>query len=171
MPHTPTQFFWKYPRVGGGGFVVFCIQMEDHCARRSLRRPWKLGLRMVEWSKPRMFCEQSLRKIKFKGSELFRNVSVHEFYRLKALITLEKLNTTEWSKKIRIVIRLSSLAKLRWSGTVNFHCMQMALWWACDLFSAMIEMTCHVNHFSDLWQWCNFSGFEALEFSCIYTRV
>ena len=23
----------------------------------------------------------------------------------------------------------------------------------------------------DIWQWCNFSGIEALEFSCIYTRV
>ena len=34
----------------------------------------------------------------------------------------------------------------------------MLLWWACGLFSAMIEMTCHVNHFFDLWQWCNFSG-------------
>ena len=31
--------------------------------------------------------------------ELFRNVSVHEFYRLKALIILEQVNTTEWSKK------------------------------------------------------------------------
>ena len=32
---------------------------------------------------------------------------------------------------------------------------------SCDehaVFSAMIEMTCHVNHFFDLWQWCNFSG-------------
>ena len=29
----------------------------------------------------------------------FGNVSVHEFYRLKALITLEQVNTTEWSKK------------------------------------------------------------------------
>ena len=32
-------------------------------------------------------------------------------------------------------------------------------------------MTYHVNHFFDLWQWCNFSGIQALEFSCIYTRV
>ena len=32
--------------------------------------------------------------------ELFRNVSVHESYRLKALITLEQVNATEWSKKI-----------------------------------------------------------------------
>ena len=31
-------------------------------------------------------------------------MSVHEFYRLKALITLEQVNTTEWSKKIRILI-------------------------------------------------------------------
>ena len=31
--------------------------------------------------------------------ELFRNVSVHEFYRLKALIILEQVNTTVWSKK------------------------------------------------------------------------
>ena len=34
----------------------------------------------------------------------------------------------------------------------------------------MIEMTCHVNHFFDFWQLCNFSGIEALEFSCIYQR-
>ena len=26
-------------------------------------------------------------------------MSVHEFYRLKALITLEQVNTTEWSEK------------------------------------------------------------------------
>ena len=46
-----------------------------------------------------MFSEESLGKINLK---LFRNVSVHEFYGLKALITLEQVNTTdttEWSKK------------------------------------------------------------------------
>ena len=31
--------------------------------------------------------------------QLFRNVSVHEFYRFKALITLEQVNNTAWSKK------------------------------------------------------------------------
>ena len=36
--------------------------------------------------------------------ELFRNVSVHEFYRLKALITLEQVNTTEWSEKNKTLI-------------------------------------------------------------------
>ena len=45
--------------------------------------------------------------------ELFRNVSVHKFYRLKALITLEQVNTTEWSGKKYVV--------------VNSHCMQMGL--------------------------------------------
>ena len=35
----------------------------------------------------------------------------------------------------------------------------------------MIELTCRVNRFFDLWQRCNFSGLEALEFLCIYTRV
>ena len=28
---------------------------------------------------------------------------VHEFYRLKAMITLEQVNTTDWSKKIIIL--------------------------------------------------------------------
>ena len=31
--------------------------------------------------------------------ELFRNMSVHEFCHLKALITLEQVNTIEWWKK------------------------------------------------------------------------
>ena len=31
--------------------------------------------------------------------ELFRKVSVNEFYRSKALITLEQVNITKWSKK------------------------------------------------------------------------
>ena len=31
--------------------------------------------------------------------ELFGKVSVHKFYPLKALIALEQVNTSEWSKK------------------------------------------------------------------------
>ena len=49
--------------------------------------------------------------------------------------------------------------------------MQIVLWWVFGLFSAMIEMTCPFNHFFDLWQWCNFSGIKALEFSCLYTCI
>ena len=53
-----------------------------------------------------MFCKESSGKTKESlNLELFRNVSVHEFYRLKALITLEQVNITECSKKkIRISI-------------------------------------------------------------------
>ena len=43
-----------------------------------------------------MFFEEALGKIKFRASP--KRV-VHEFYRLKTLITFEKVNTTEWSKK------------------------------------------------------------------------
>ena len=49
-------------------------------------------------------------------------MSVHEFYRLKALITLEQVNTTEWSERIRMLI-----SKIVRSDVVNFHCMQMNL--------------------------------------------
>ena len=38
-----------------------------HCARRSLWRPWKLGIRIIASSKPRMCCEESLGKIKFRA--------------------------------------------------------------------------------------------------------
>ena len=48
-----------------------------------------------------MFCEESLGKIKFRT---FPKRVVHEFYRLKVLITLEQVNTTDWSKKTRILI-------------------------------------------------------------------
>ena len=41
---------------------------------------------------PFMFCEKILGKVYGKDVELFRNGSVHEFYRLKALITKEQVN-------------------------------------------------------------------------------
>ena len=53
-------------------------------------------------------CEESLGKIKFR-TLLNLDVSVHEFYRLKALITLEQVNTTEWSKKMRILISKTAM--------------------------------------------------------------
>ena len=75
-------------------------------------------------------------------------MSVNEFYRLKALITLEQVNTTEWSKKIRILIgkiAMVGCCKLN-SLYANESCDEHA-----NLFSA-IEMTCHLNHFLDIWQ-------------------
>ena len=48
-----------------------------------------------------MFSEESLGKINLK---LFRIESVHGFYRLKALITLEQVHTTEtWHSDPRSV--------------------------------------------------------------------
>ena len=41
--------------------------------------------------------------------ELFRNVLVHECYGLKALITSEQVNTTEWSEKTRILISKTAM--------------------------------------------------------------
>ena len=41
-------------------------------------------------------------KINGKDLELFRNVSVHEFYRLKALITLEQVNTSVKTSMVRL---------------------------------------------------------------------
>ena len=49
-------------------WLFFRTQKGSHCARRSLQRPWKLGLRIVAWSKPRLFCEESLGKNKFRAS-------------------------------------------------------------------------------------------------------
>ena len=40
-----------------------------------------------------LFCEEGLGKIDLKDIALFRNRPVHEFYHLKALITLEQVNT------------------------------------------------------------------------------
>ena len=49
-------------------------------------------------------------------------MSVHEFYRLKALITLEQVSTTEWSDTKRILISKTAMI-----GVVNSHFMQMGL--------------------------------------------
>ena len=42
---------------------------------------------------PCMFFEESLGKINAEDVEFFWNGSVYEFYRLKALITLEQMNS------------------------------------------------------------------------------
>ena len=123
--------------------------MVGHCARRSLRTPWKLGLRIVAWWKPCMFCEESLGKIKFRA------FPIRVGPRIPLLQSIDYFGTL-WTplsgRKKRILITKTAMV-------------------GCCKLSAMIEMTCLVNHFFDLWQWCNFSGIEAFEFSCIYTRV
>ena len=71
-----------------------------------------------------MFCEESLGKIHATGVELFRKGSVLEFYRLKALITLEQVNTSVVEKKKNLTEQNFD-GEANWSGVANFHCMQM----------------------------------------------
>ena len=117
VPHIPTQFFWKYPP---GIFVVFGSEMGGDCTSRSLRTPWKLGLRIVAWWKPCMFCEESLGKIKFRAFR--KRVGPR-------ILSLESVDYFGASEHYWVVGKKkeSELAKLRWSGVVNFHCMQMSL--------------------------------------------
>ena len=100
-----------------------------------------------------MSCEESLEKINKCDLELFRNGSVHEFYRLKELIKLEQVNTSEKKE--------SSLAKANWSGVVYFYCVQMSL-----------VMSMRFNFGDDLND-MPYSHHDViyLEFSCNYTRV
>ena len=49
-----------------------------------------------------LFCEESLGKIEAKDVELFLNWSVEEFFRLKALITLEQVNTSVKTSMARL---------------------------------------------------------------------
>ena len=75
------------------------------------------------WSKPRMFCEERL------NLELFQNMSVNEFYYLKALITLEQVNTTEWLKKIRILIsKIAMVGCCKLSLNANGSCDEHAIY-------------------------------------------
>ena len=61
--------------------------------------------------------------------ELLRKVSVHEFYRLKVLITLEQVNTTEWSKKIRILIsKIAMVGCCKLSLYANESCDEHAIY-------------------------------------------
>ena len=115
--HIPTQFFWKYPP---GIFFVFGSEMEGHCARRSLPPPWKLGIRIVAWWKPCMFCKESLGKIKFRAFR--KRVGPR-------ILLLESIDYFGASEHYWVVKKEeeSELAKLWWSGVVNFHCMQMSL--------------------------------------------
>ena len=55
--------------------------------------------------------------------ELLRNESVHEFYRLKALITLEQVITSVVEKKKNNLNEQNFGGKANWSGFVNFYCM------------------------------------------------
>lgn len=91
-----------------------------------------------------MFCED-------EDVELFQNRSVHEFYCLNALITLEQVNISVIKKRRRIV-----MGKFWWGGKL-IGCCKLSLYAnkSCDehaVFLAMIEMMLHVHHIFVHWQ-------------------
>ena len=66
-------------------------------------------------------CKENLGNIKFRA---FPKRVVNEFYLLKALITLEQVNTTMWYKKKKRRILISNTTMV---GCCKLSCMQMAL--------------------------------------------
>ena len=80
-----------------------------------------------------------------KDVELFWNGLVHEFYHLKALITLEHVITSVVGKKEKTLMSKSSMFR---SGVVNCRCMQMSLVMTMPLIFGVIEMTHYVHHIS-----------------------
>ena len=68
-----------------------------------------------------MFCQESLGKIKFRAFP--KRVGP----RILSLESVDYSGTSEHSVTGRKKKKESSLAKLLWSGIVNFHCMQMSL--------------------------------------------
>ena len=60
---------------------------------------------------------QHFRSIQVHGIELFRNGSVHEFYRLKALITLEQVITSMVEKKNNL--RNEQTSELYWKRRIE----------------------------------------------------
>ena len=63
VPYTPSHFFWKCPPE----FLVVFLGHKRQVVVPGVLWPWKLGLRIVAWLKPRMFCEESSGKIKFRA--------------------------------------------------------------------------------------------------------
>ena len=127
--------FWKYPPEC---LVEFRTQKGGHCARRYLRRPWKLGLRSVAWSKQRMFCKESLGKIKFRAFP--KRVGP----RILSLESVDYFGTSEHYRvveKKKGILHVSSMQNGDGWVLKTFTVRKWVLWWVCDLFSVMIEMT------------------------------
>ena len=136
-------------------FVTQCV--DDACQNLALNRPFK-------WQ----FCSVMPFCMPWSCSKL---VSIRAFLSThrKSLFSLPCVSSE--THNLQRVFRPRGVVP--YIGYIGRNCTvcKWVLWCACDLFSAMFEMTCHVNHLFDIWKWCNFSVIEALEFSCIYTRV
>ena len=96
-------FFW-----GGGKGVVFV------CARQKENTVWSVQFVAESGNKYRDVTSTAYSK----DVELFRNGSVHEFYRLKELITLEQAN-------ISVVEKKKNLYEQNFSETSMVHGMRL----------------------------------------------
>ena len=109
----PHSIFLKVPPEH---FRRILYTNRGHCARRSLLKPWKLGLIIVAWSMPRMFCEESLGKIKFRA---FRK-RVGPW--ILSLESVDYFGTSEhyWvvEKKIRILLSKTAMVRVFWAFIV-----------------------------------------------------
>ena len=99
-----------------------------------------------------------------KDVALFRNRTVHEFSYLKALITLEQVNTSVVEKK-RIFRSKTSMVRLTGRALYSF----IVCKWAFDEHAVYFRQwlkwrTSNVHQVFALWQWCNFSRIKALDF-------
>ena len=137
-------------------FFPVCAPQEESWSKAFLAETWKLGVNIE--TRPTTYL---------KDSEFFRNGSVHEFYRLKALITLEQVNL-QWSKKEESLWPNFSETlpdgEANWSGVVNFHCMQMSLVISMRFYFGDDGNDAPFHHVFALWQWSNFSRIEVLDF-------
>ena len=101
-----------------------------------------------------------------------RREESHEFYRLKALITLEQVITLVVEKK-NDLNEQNFDGEANWSGVVNFHCMQM------NFVLSMHGVTIFLSCFLDFRAFTTlrtespsiFVEGESARRVCIYTRV
>ena len=78
------------------------------------------------WDKNRGVTKAMYRIEGCEDVEIFRNGSVHKFYRLKALITLEQVITSVVEKKYSLNDQNFD-GEDNWSVVISFHCMQVSL--------------------------------------------
>ena len=134
---TPHLIFLEVPLTGIFGRFLGS-QKAGHCARRSLWRPWKLGLRIVAWLKPRMFCEESLGKIKFRAFPKRVGLRILSLESVDYFGASEHYWVVEKKKERRILIsKIAMIRCCKLSLYANESCDEHAIY----LISARIEMT------------------------------
>ena len=114
-------FFW-----GGGVGLFSCVH-----AKRKTRSEAFLAETVESENK----CRDVTSTAYSKDVELFRNGLVHEFYRLKALITLEQANISVVEKKEESLwakLQRNFDGEANWSGVANESCDKHAVFLGND---------------------------------------